>query len=186
MYAPFPIDTGSDSYNGTKQCEEMVSVSKNMEHIAAFLDSYDLLRTVFKASKSTKTYSAVSQLYQTMVVMFTHRALVIPDKPGENDTYRFEISQQMVYACSDARPIFGGGNGLQIDMEWLAHVANFWKYHLTRREENTLFEAFSSLADYVRPRAWQGRLDTGVPRIGKAWKGSYGGSESSRMFNLVY
>ena len=59
-------------------------------------------------------------------------------------------------------------------MELVLQHINFWKYHMVREVENTLFYAFSELDDGDRPRWWSEPLKKGGSRkLGKHWKGSY-------------
>jgi hypothetical protein len=59
-------------------------------------------------------------------------------------------------------------------VEWLLHISNFFKYHMTRKEEYSLFEEYDSLDLSQRPKMWTGRLGHQAPGLGKNWKGSYG------------
>lgn len=87
-----------------------------------------------------------------------------------SSNFSFPQSQQIVYGNGS---IFGGVNNLDIDMEWVLHHINFWKYHMVREEEHTLYHAFEALGEADRPRFWSRQLKTGCSGPGKHWKGSY-------------
>lgn len=84
----------------------------------------------------------------------------------------FEASQRAAYLF---KPLFKGYHGLNIDMEWVLHQLNFWRYHMVRPEEITLFSAYSQFEESEYPRYWQNLLkNETTPAIGRFWKGSYG------------
>lgn len=88
-------------------------------------------------------------------------------------TFQFPDSQLMAYGTAEKIPIFGGCNGLDINMEWVLHLLNFWKYHMLRAEENTLYHAYKQLEEDEMPRFWDRQLKSGGNVLGKRWKGSY-------------
>jgi hypothetical protein len=77
-------------------------------------------------------------------------------------------------------------------MDYLKHALNFWKYvlvptsdrdnvtdvlphryHMLRDVEATLCFAFDALSTSERPQWWDSKLQTGIDKLGKHWKGSY-------------
>ena len=91
-------------------------------------------------------------------------------------SFGFPDSQVAVYSTRDQNPIFIGCNGLDVNMEFMLHNLNFWKYHMVRETENTLFYAFDELGDCDRPRWWSSQLQNepaSRKNLGKHWKGSY-------------
>jgi hypothetical protein len=77
-------------------------------------------------------------------------------------------------------PIFGGARGMEVNIIWALHIVNFFRYHMLRESEATLFPAFRDLSMAVEgtdmPQMWKKKLsnnDSLVP-IGRNWKGSYG------------
>ncbi|KAH0544084.1 hypothetical protein FGG08_001702 [Glutinoglossum americanum] len=89
-------------------------------------------------------------------------------------TWSFPNSQQAAYLDSKVPEgqIFQGRNNQRVNAEWLLHISNFFKYHMTREEEYSLFEEFDSLDPSEKPKMWTGRLGD-VPGLAKCWKGSY-------------
>ena len=88
----------------------------------------------------------------------------------------FPYSQQAVYAHPDDFPIFLDENYRKVNIEFLSHTANFFKYHIRNPQEQTLYHLFEQLEDHEKPRPWEARLfqGPGVKKLGKKWKGSYG------------
>jgi hypothetical protein len=88
---------------------------------------------------------------------------------------RFYDSQQHVYKCYSKEPIFMGKNNGDINLPWLLHVANFFKFHLKQPGgEGMLSHMYRDLGECERPRQWRGRLKAGTQELGKRWKGAYG------------
>lgn len=101
----------------------------------------------------------------------------------------FPHSQIAVYGHPEQYPLFLD-NGFQVNIDLLMHTANFFKYHMTREDENTLFTLFKELKDDQKPRAWdsqlqQGRGVPGVKKIGSHWKGSYGKFSAAMSPNIL-
>ncbi|KJX94758.1 hypothetical protein TI39_contig4159g00014 [Zymoseptoria brevis] len=77
-------------------------------------------------------------------------------------------SQTIVYSTPESRPIVLGG--ISVDMEWVLHQINFWRYHLTSEAESSLFYEY----DEQKPRFWNEQLQAKhKPDIGRFWKGSF-------------
>lgn len=99
--------------------------------------------------------------------------------------YDYPDSQAAVYSTPTTKPIFGGPHGLDIDMEFVLHNINFWKYHMIREVEQTLYYPFQDLEDDERPRWWSSKLQQGEQlKLGKHWKGSYAYIEREEISSL--
>lgn len=88
------------------------------------------------------------------------------------EVYGFEYSQKMVYECARRAPIFNRRH--QVNMEWVVHTINFFKYHMLRSEEHTLYGVYSALDDASRPKPWKQQLKPGLRELNGLWKGTYG------------
>lgn len=85
-------------------------------------------------------------------------------------------SQQQVYQTRTKQPIFSGRNKDEINVTWLLHVANFFKFHLKQDNgEGVLAHSYEALGENERPRAWIGKLDSDCKtrELGKRWKGCF-------------
>ena len=88
---------------------------------------------------------------------------------------RFYDSQQHAYKCYSQEPIFKGKKNEDINLPWLLHVANFFKFHFKQPGgEGMLSHMYRDLGECERPRQWRGRLKAGTQELGKRWKGAYG------------
>lgn len=76
----------------------------------------------------------------------------------------------MAYLTAADRPIFN--NVGQVDIEWTLHIANFFKFHFLRSDEQ-LYGHYAQLPDFERPQCWSKRLQSGPQKLGSHWKGSY-------------
>jgi hypothetical protein len=101
-----------------------------------------------------------------------------------NTAYGFADSQHMVYADAKQRPIFTGQDRNFIDMEYILHIMNFFRYHLTRDDESVILkDAYDSLDCLEKPSAWDYKLEQHDDFMEADWAGTYGKLRIS--FNLV-
>jgi len=89
-------------------------------------------------------------------------------------TWGFPDSQQAAYSSVASMPMFVGFNKLQVNLVWVLHIMNFFKYHITSSSEHTLFEQFAMLESWEKPQEWKSQLKGGTYTLGKFWKGTYG------------
>jgi hypothetical protein len=99
---------------------------------------------------------------------------MLDEKIGTEDVYSFEVSQKAVYESAKVAPIFHGFNDLQVNMEWVLHALNFFRYHMMRESENTLYVPFHDLSGLQKPLAWKRKLQDGSHKLGGDWMGTYG------------
>ncbi|KAK5157203.1 hypothetical protein LTR04_005479, partial [Oleoguttula sp. CCFEE 6159] len=145
------------------------STSRNLECINRFVHTHDLLHKVL-CPLGQYEEKTPNPLLTTIQLLLTPWSLFLElDVP----TFSFECSQKAVYETAAQMPIFEGINSMDVNMDFALHVANFFKYHLTRYDEHTLFEYFKDLAECEKPKAWKGKLEDGAQKLGQYWKGSY-------------
>ncbi|RMZ12380.1 hypothetical protein D0860_02986 [Hortaea werneckii] len=162
------IDSFSEKREG-----DLAYESKNLRLIYKFVQNYDLLDVVM-ATDHKKEKDLLCLPKQLLCTIWSLLAPAMLSLDFEHaPTLGFPDSQQVVYGTAATDPIFGGCNGLDINMEWVVHHLNFWKYHMVRSEENTLYRAFKSLSPNETPRFWDHQLKLGGSKLGKHWKGSY-------------
>lgn len=172
-------------YSDKKTEDDKLTYSSiNLEHIINFIGSTNIVNCMLKrcsvplGGRHTRgSSSPANPLLYTIQVMLAP-ALLSANPSINHDGYAFPDSQRSVYGLKEAYPIFGGVNGLDINMEWALHQINFWKYHMMRKEECTLHPAYEALEDFERPHFWieqlrQESAQTTGRKLGKHWKGSY-------------
>ena len=145
--------------------------SKNLIQLRRFVQSSNILDNILY---DTTTGSYGARLMQTLQVVFTHWQLDICIR---SEIRGFALSQHIVYTRPDEMLLF-------IDKKWtlnltyLLHVANFFKYHMKSDHEDTLSHLMLDLEDSEKPAAWDQELKTGpqVKPLGASWMGSFGSS----------
>ncbi|KAI7209615.1 hypothetical protein KC333_g8640 [Hortaea werneckii] len=161
-----------DSFSEKKE-SDVAYESKNLRLIYKFVQNYDLLDVVM-ATDHKKEKDLLCLPKQLLCTIWSLLAPAMLSLDFEHaPTLGFPDSQQVVYGTTAEHPIFGGCNGLDINMEWVVHHLNFWKYHMVRSEENTLYHAFKHLSPNETPQFWNRQLELGGSKLGKYWKGSY-------------
>jgi len=97
-----------------------------------------------------------------------------PYLPGQ-DVWQFNITQKLAYESPVAAPIFKGLNNDQVNISWVLHVINFFRYHCLRSVESTLHVPYAALEASQRPVFWKQPIDNDAkPFLGQVWKGTYG------------
>ncbi|KFY51008.1 hypothetical protein V496_09025 [Pseudogymnoascus sp. VKM F-4515 (FW-2607)] len=86
----------------------------------------------------------------------------------------FLASQEQVYTCLTKEPLFLGKNKYQINMPWLLHAVNFFKFHFkTPDGEGILAHMYQQLDKDELPKAWTGKVRSGTQKLGPHWKGAF-------------
>lgn len=148
------------------------SESKNIIIVKKFIN-HGLLDRVFdkRNSRGRGPATKADLLLYTIQLTLTHASLNANPMSSIAMTMRFHESQQMAYTTASKRPVFSAVG--QVDVEWTLHIANFFKYHFLRANEQ-LQAPYAALADCERPQCWSKMLQNGPQKLGKLWKGSYG------------
>ena len=107
---------------------------------------------------------------ETIQLVLTHWSL---DLSLSCPTFNFPSSQKQVYGHPDDFPLFLDAQMKRVNVEWLLHVVNFFKYHMVGKEEMSLYPSYVQLADEDLPKVWTEPLRQGVRRLGSHWKGTY-------------
>ena len=174
------IDSFSEKREGNLTWE-----SENLKLICNFAKNHGVLEYVLLPDKGKGGRNILclpKQLLHTVWVMLTPAILSLEFDYAQS--FSFPDSQLAAYGTKSDYPIFGGCNGLDVNMEWLLHNVNFWKYHMLRPAENTLYPSFSALAADKTPRFWRDQLVNGVSKLGTYWKGSYAYIEREEIDDL--
>lgn len=87
------------------------------------------------------------------------------------DEIGFPCSQVSAYSPALEQQIFVGSCGNTVNMEWVLHQINFWKYHFTREEESALYTDLVGLEKDEFPQLWESQLSQdGSFSVGNKWK----------------
>ncbi|KAI9722263.1 MAG: hypothetical protein M1812_001735 [Candelaria pacifica] len=140
--------------------------SHNLEQLHQIILRTNLLHIILRNGFNKPL---TSKLLLTLQLALTHWSL---DVKLQTLIFGWEISQQVVYQPINEAPIFSGTSSVAINIEWLLHAANFFKYHLTRHDQS-LYDPFMDLEHHEKPRAWKGKIQNGVQNLSRYWKGVY-------------
>lgn len=140
--------------------------SNNMERLNYFTRRSNLLRCVLQLDGSK-----VHGLLQVVQLLFFPWSL---DLAMNYPTISFPASQQIVYSHPEKNPLFRDKHKTRVNLNVLLHITNFFKYHMTQQQEATLFVPFQDLEENEKPKIWQSKLEQGIRKLAKSWKGSYG------------
>ncbi|KAL9101466.1 MAG: hypothetical protein Q9163_003281 [Psora crenata] len=157
-----------ESYANTSVKQRGKPTSNNLESLLHFVKASNLLENiVFGVHRSDHQ----SRFLQTIQLLLTHWQL---DLSIRSRAQGFGYSQQIVYGHPAKVPMFFDRKGT-VNVEYLLHIVNFFKYHMKTETENTLYPLLCDLSICERPGAWDSQLSQvqGVKKLGSHWKGSY-------------
>ncbi|PVH93955.1 hypothetical protein DM02DRAFT_207624 [Periconia macrospinosa] len=106
------------------------------------------------------------------------------DNVGNRDVIGFPDSQKAVYASTHDAPIFTGPKENIINMKWVLHCFNFFRYYMATPEASALHDNLCYLGASQRPRPWDEPLKRGSYPLGNYWKGTYAFLEQSNLHKL--
>lgn len=163
-----------ESYANLPVGQKAKDVSNNLKVIEDFVKRSGMLRKMFY---SLNEKSNINPFLQIIQLTLTHLELDITSV-RTSPAIGFAYSQFAVYSHPDNSPMFSPNGTWHISTNLVLHIANFFRHHLTQKDENTLYELFSQLEAHEKPKAWNSRLvqGGGVKKLGKHWKGTYGKS----------
>lgn len=150
-----------------------------MEHISRFINNHNLLSNVCRPVRNNKKQNPLLLAIQ---LVLTHFSLTAEPDTARARAWSFSSSQQMAYLPSMERPILKGPSGLEVDVEWCLHIANFFKSHFLGKQE-ALYSAYNDLMDTERPQCWLKPLNKGSQKLGTHWKGAFGECQPCRWPN---
>ena len=157
-----------ESYNGKSIVDSNGFLTcNNIEILKQYAMDTELLE-IFHPSKCSQKYNFGLAAVQLMCTSLCFDA----DLGLHN--WNFNLSQKHCYMTAMEAPVFTNTNKTMVNMEWLLHVVNFFKYHATNEDEKTLFEPFQSLDLMEKPGMWTRSVKDDGGKLGKNWKGTYG------------
>lgn len=150
--------------------------SKNLEQLRSYIRRSNVLRCVLR----TRGRGSHGLLQTIQLLLLPWSLEFAPECP----TLGFTKSQQVVYSHPERYPLFMDKYKTLVNITFLLHISNFFKYHMTQPQEATLFNPFHDLEDEEKPKMWQSHLEQGTSKLGKSWKGSYGKLHQSQRRGL--
>ncbi len=162
--------------------ENDMPVSSNFMKVTDFCRKFPrFLGCIFKPTYGVPAKISTSiQIAQILVSSLSLDPYLLPQ-----DVWQFGATQKLVYQSPAAAPIFKGVNNEQVNVLWVLHVINFFRYHCLRPVESTLHRPYATLEASQRPVFWKHPIDNDAkPFLGKVWKGTYGQSSRTSFQTL--
>lgn len=97
----------------------------------------------------------------------------------------FDISQYFVYCTAKVQPIFTGLYKQELNIRWLLHAANFFKFHLKSQGEGLLAHEYQLLEKDEYPQFWEGHIKGGTQPLAQHWKGVHSKYTPRFVFRLL-
>ncbi|KAF4630370.1 hypothetical protein G7Y89_g7768 [Cudoniella acicularis] len=99
--------------------------------------------------------------------------------------FHVDLSQQQAYATAKVQPLFIGKYKQDINVRWLLHTVNFFKFHLKAPVgEGILSQEYSNLEEHQYSQPWAGVIQSGTQKLGKYWKGVHTFLEDFDLYSL--
>ncbi|KAJ5047341.1 uncharacterized protein L3040_003168 [Drepanopeziza brunnea f. sp. 'multigermtubi'] len=96
----------------------------------------------------------------------------------------FDISQFHAYSGPRTQPVCNGVFKQQVNVRWLLHVVNFFKFHLKSEGEGLLAHEYKELELDEIPQFWVGHIMGGTQPLGRHWKGAYTYMDDTSLASL--
>jgi hypothetical protein len=138
------------------------------KHIHCVLDA--VLNTDQTSWDPRDIVSAASENSLVLLIQLCLTHLILSPDSSKGAVSHFDMSQSEAYADHAEQPMFIGGWLQTINVRWLLHVVNFFKYHLKFQEEGVLAHDYAVLDRDQLPQPWVGRIMEGTQPIGSHWK----------------
>ncbi|KAJ4296664.1 hypothetical protein N0V90_006712 [Kalmusia sp. IMI 367209] len=87
--------------------------------------------------------------------------------------YAIDESQKAVYAATNTAPLYIGPKKNCLNMEWMLHCLNFFRYHMMTPDASSLYDTMKGMDVSQKPSPWRGPLQTGSYPLSRWWKGTY-------------
>lgn len=141
-----------------------------MDRLSRFALEHGLLTDVCRVFRSDAKNPVLIVLQ--LILVHVNLGLDVRRQPL-CQTLGFDCSQKIVYETVLKQPIFMNSY-TTVNVDFLLHCVNFFKYHLTRKETMTAYEAYRDLPTDYLPQGLQGNLHNDGYELGKKWMGTFG------------
>ena len=95
--------------------------------------------------------------------------------------FAMDDAQKAVYAATNTAPIFLGLRKNMVNVEWIFHCLNFFRYYMTD-SDHPLFDTIEEeLGPSGRPSPWREPLKSGSYPLAKHWQGTYSFLEHTQL-----
>ncbi|KAH9222638.1 hypothetical protein DL95DRAFT_505701, partial [Leptodontidium sp. 2 PMI_412] len=168
---------------------------KNLEFIRKLLSGseVDIIDSVFNTSfdKDTNDSSGFNKVVTANdknTLVYVIQLILTPFSldPGlcNSKVGHFDISQYQAYSTAKLQPVFTGLYKQVVNIRWLLHVVNFFKFHLKSDGEGLLEHEYRILEHDEFPQFWTGHIKGGTQPLARHWKGVHMYMEENTLASL--
>lgn len=134
----------------------------------------------FKKIVTANDKDALIYVIQLLLTPFSFDPAYCNGKVGH-----FDISQYQAYCTAKTQPVFNGIYKQQVNIRWLLHIVNFFKYHLKSQGEGLLAHEYQLLESDEFPQFWTGHIKGGTQPLARHWKGAHSKYLSENALRLL-
>ena len=153
--------------------------SKNIDFLRLIAQKSRLLERIPPYPSSSSQYSSI-----TNPLLHVVQAIFMPwfldpflgprgNLPIPQVARRWHYSQHAVYQSPTVIPLFFNPQMDRVNFEYVLHIGNFFKYHLTEANAFTLHGLYTALDVDMRPQLWTEQLTQGGTPLARRWKGTF-------------
>ncbi|KAH7383643.1 hypothetical protein BKA64DRAFT_760510 [Cadophora sp. MPI-SDFR-AT-0126] len=167
---------------------------RNLDFIRHLLeDDVDIVDAIFNTSfdKDTNDASSFKKIVTANdknTLVYVIQLLLTPFSlhPASCNTKvgHFDISQYQAYSTAKVQPVFNGLYKQQVNIRWLLHIVNFFKFHLKSKGEGLLAHEYRLLENDEFPQFWPGHIKGGTQPLARHWKGAHMYMEERTLASL--
>lgn len=143
-------------------------ISLNLRRIKEWIMGSDFLhRPIVGGNLSDQT--SPSENFMAVQLALTHLAL---DPRLGFRSLRTDYDMACIYGSDTTtlQPLISENS--EIDLQQVLHIRNFWKRHLTNKDEDTFYPSYVELTIDREPKSWQAN-PAAVKELGTRWIGYY-------------
>ncbi|KAK0102995.1 hypothetical protein ONS96_005608 [Cadophora gregata f. sp. sojae] len=167
---------------------------RNLKFIKHLLeDDVDIVDAIFNTSfdKDTNDASSFKKIVTadaTDSLIYVIQLLLTPFSLNRGccngKVGHFDISQYQAYSTAKVQPVFKGLYKQQVNIRWLLHVVNFFKFHLKSEGEGLLAHEYRLLENDEFPQFWSGHIKGGTQPLARHWKSAHMYMEERTLASL--
>lgn len=141
-------------------------------HNMARLEDFTFDSIILLGGRRTFSTRRTHPLLLTVKVMLMH-FLVSTHMCNFGGWYALDEAQKMIYAPTNEAPLYLEPNKETVNMEWVFHCMNFFRYYMRTMGASQLYYNLEHLEDDQRPSPWTKPLKSGSYPLKTHWKGTY-------------
>ncbi|KAL8949657.1 MAG: hypothetical protein Q9222_004258 [Ikaeria aurantiellina] len=158
--------------------------SLNLKQLWRFMERSNLLHDAFRWRRPAKSIHedgsvGCDRLLLVVRVLFFPLTLHLSTTKEVAGAFPFSLRRTAYQICESEKVALSQSlchlvnHDGDINFDLVAHLTNFWKFHIATNEGGRLYDVFSDLDIQTRPMLWNGKIKHGKANLGRKWKGAY-------------